>query len=367
MILEPLNDRSCLDQLTAHVRANLSVPELLFLAQQFPRTAAAAAYLRGRPQRDDLGDPADGPRVTCDVTQRVRFPEVNDPNCVERALTYLGIAELLEPQATRQLATIDTPRGRQTLPIEDGAPVVLDPRQTRNACQAGLWHVRRSGAPAPTFAPGHEWWLVRWLAEIAEEPALALDGPRGIARVERGREVLECLLSGRLASRLREEPPPRRQSLLGAVVFLLAMAERVAPLWGIEGIANVRAVRTALARLGLLPRDRRRRDVDLGDVQNLFAHGAGKTVLQAFGLGGVADLVGSLGEKPADKDGRDQKTAAAKDGAKDDKDAKPSGAGGAANSCTCTCVDRKAGDPPPPRVAPAPLSSPIPGGWGPIA
>jgi hypothetical protein len=87
------------------------------------------------------------------------------------------------------------------------------------------------------------------------------------------------------------------------ILFLLAAAEQAAPLWGVEGIANVRATRRAFVALGVLPPDRRRRnfDIDWGDVGG-FAERLGrataKTVLSSYGLGGVADQVGLGDPKP---------------------------------------------------------------------
>lgn len=132
MILAPRNDRTCLDALTAQVRARVDPANpdrgLLALARELGSTAALVRWLREQPQRDDTGAAIDGPReLACRPSQRIRF-QAPDPNCVERALTYLAVAEFLDPEPARWLATTRTPTGLlHTYPVEAGAPVVLDP------------------------------------------------------------------------------------------------------------------------------------------------------------------------------------------------------------------------------------------------
>lgn len=141
MILDPINDRACLDALTAQVRQRVDprAPDrsMAALARELGSTAALVRWLRQQPQRDDTGAPEDGPRVdACRPSQRVRFLPV-DPNCVERSLTYLAVAELIDPQPSRRLATTRTPAGLlHTYPVEDDQAVVLDP-QVRNGGEPG--------------------------------------------------------------------------------------------------------------------------------------------------------------------------------------------------------------------------------------
>lgn len=136
MILDPINDRTCLDALTAQVRQRVDprAPDrsMLALARELGSTAALVRWLREQPQRDDTGAPDDGPRVdACRPSQRVRFLP-SDPNCVERSLAYLAVAELIDPQPARRLATTQTPAGLlHTYPLENDQVVVLDP-QVRN-------------------------------------------------------------------------------------------------------------------------------------------------------------------------------------------------------------------------------------------
>src|SRR5204863_6994110 len=66
------------------------------------------------------------------------------PNCVERAALYLALAEMIDGEPVRRLATVNTPNGLHTFPTEDGAPVILDPGQSRNALRAGLFRMGRN-------------------------------------------------------------------------------------------------------------------------------------------------------------------------------------------------------------------------------
>src|SRR5688500_12222478 len=115
---------------------------LVALAEEHRTPAALARWIRGLPQRDDTGAPCDGPKVeVCRPAQRLRVP-AEDPNCVERAALYLGVAELMDPDPVRRLATVETPAGLHTFPTEDGEPVILDPQQSRNGLQASLYTAR---------------------------------------------------------------------------------------------------------------------------------------------------------------------------------------------------------------------------------
>ncbi len=148
MIARPHNDRACLDAITAQVQARLESgdPALVDLAAQFDDTAALVEHIRALPQLDDTGSPCDGPRVTaCRPAQRLRLP-TDTPNCVERSAYYLAVAEMIDAGPVRRLATVNTPGGLHTFPTEDGAPVILDPMQSRNALRAGLFHIGRNAA-----------------------------------------------------------------------------------------------------------------------------------------------------------------------------------------------------------------------------
>nr|MBA3462818.1 hypothetical protein [Deltaproteobacteria bacterium] len=167
MIAEPVNDRKCLSKITEIMRALVAdrAPELVELASRFPTTADVDAWIRSMPQRDDVGDPSDGPKVlACSPPQRLRIA-APDMNCVERSATRIVLAELIDPGPTRALVTIDVPEGRHTFPIEDGEPVVLDPLHTRNALVGALFKLDR-GPVAITPSEAAD-----WIATLAQEPA----------------------------------------------------------------------------------------------------------------------------------------------------------------------------------------------------
>lgn len=228
MIAPPLNDRECLGKLTEVAVLGQRRQDLRDLAARFKTTAELAAWIRGLPQRDDDGDPADGPRVPCDVPQRARLV-ASDPNCVERSIAFVAAAELIDPGPVRQLATIDTPRGRHTFPIEDGEPVVLDPAIRRNGLRAGLWLIRNAGGEPPPelvasrMEPRR---LLAWIADLAEDVAEDRDGAHGVARVDRSRKVFAALLDSRtVGARGRAD-----------ALYALRLAGEAAPLYGETGL-----------------------------------------------------------------------------------------------------------------------------------
>ncbi len=140
MIGLPYNDHQCLSAITQILATMVEEndPVLLELAAQYPTTRELVDYIRSLPQRDDLGDPDDGPRVhACSPPQRVRIG-ADDPNCVERGALLVAVEEINRPQHTYQLATVDTPVGLHTFPLVNGKPIVLDPRVTNECLECGL-------------------------------------------------------------------------------------------------------------------------------------------------------------------------------------------------------------------------------------
>jgi hypothetical protein len=134
VIAPPMNDQACLgpttDLIVAEVRAGN--PAIVDLASTFTDTDDLAAWFRTLPQRDDDGDPNDGPKVdACRPPQRLQLDNP-EPNCFERSVRWTGAAELIDPDRVYRLATITTPNGLHTFPTRDGEPVILDPL-TRNA------------------------------------------------------------------------------------------------------------------------------------------------------------------------------------------------------------------------------------------
>src|SRR4051794_33015029 len=87
VIALPYNDYGCLGPISQILGAMVDEehPPLVELADQYPEMEDVIDYLRSLPQRDDLGDPADGPKVhACSPPQRLQIPS-ETPNCVERA------------------------------------------------------------------------------------------------------------------------------------------------------------------------------------------------------------------------------------------------------------------------------------------
>lgn len=237
MITVPHNDRACLGAITEEMAARVRDrdPAIVAIAQAHPDADALADWIRALPQRDDTGHPSDGPKVeACEPAQRLRVP-TEDPNCVERAALYLAAAELIDPSVARQLATTHTPGGLHTFPLEDGAPVVLDPQVSRNALAAGLFResATRNGATV-TMAPAE---LVRWVAEIAAEPAERFD--RGADRIDNAHRAVRVVMAGR----------PLCVADMRDVAFMLALADRESRMWGPTGPRLVATAAQAIDRL----------------------------------------------------------------------------------------------------------------------
>ncbi len=230
MIGEPLNDRACLGAITAHARERAAAADVQAIAARFPSTAELAAWIRTLPQRDDDGDPVDGPKVACDVPQRLRVP-TTDPNCVERAAFFIAAAESINPSAVYALATIDTEAGRHTFPTADGRPVVLDPTKPRNALAAGL-DVIGGGARAVALPVSY---ALAWALDIAEESAGGYAD--GLEALGDAHATAGALMSGDEIDRQG----------LAALVWVLALAEREQARWWPQRAGVVRRVVEVLA------------------------------------------------------------------------------------------------------------------------
>ncbi|MCB9563145.1 MAG: hypothetical protein H6708_22335 [Kofleriaceae bacterium] len=206
------------------------------LAARFDTTEELSAWIRQLPQRDDHGAAYDGPKVdACAPPQRLRIAPA-DPNCVERAATYVAAAELIDPRPERRLATIEVPGGLHTIAVEDGSPVVLDPTVRRNATLAGLFKLgrRRNGAAPATMTP-HE--AIDWIADLAAEPAVCFEG--GLQRVEAGRAAMHALIDGRMIA----------DGHIADVGFVVALADHDARLFGEPGGCVVTAAAGALGAI----------------------------------------------------------------------------------------------------------------------
>jgi hypothetical protein len=155
-LLPPLNDTPCLDPAHQAAEQFAQTPEARAKAKQFRNRHQVARHIRSLPQRDDFGDPNDGPRIQCDVSQRLRLP-ADDPNCYERLPLYLALVSIVEPETCVTSATMMLDNGRHTFPVEfhDGIPeiVVLDPidEPLHNAMTATAYQLRNASPMADTL------------------------------------------------------------------------------------------------------------------------------------------------------------------------------------------------------------------------
>jgi hypothetical protein len=228
----PLNDYTCLGAITELVAKLVAEDHPVFVADaaRFATTEELADYIRGLPQRDDDGDPDDGPREdACEPPQRVRLG-AEDINCVERTLRYIGSAEKIDPRPVRQMATIDTPLGKHTFPVENGAPVILDPRLPRNCLHCATAELVAKPMPvSPREA-------VAFTARMAEQGARE---QRNGVRLRNVEDVLLGMIEGD-GERVIDEDAAEE------IAWLLATAEKIAERYGAEGVAIVRATANAL-------------------------------------------------------------------------------------------------------------------------
>lgn len=252
MIGLPFNDHQCLGAITQILATMVDErdPVLLELAAQYPTTRELIAYIRSLPQRDDLGDPADGPRVhACAPPQRVRIG-APDPNCVERGALLVAVEEINRPQHTYQLATVDTPIGMHTFPLIDGKPVVLDPRVTSECLECGV----AINTPGPVAIEPRN--AVAWMVDMAAQDAGQLrNGP---SSVYVGKNAIRRLLDQGAV------PEPREIDAMG---LLFALAERAARRYGTRAIGIVRTAARALADVLDAVLARRNAHIDIGGLK----------------------------------------------------------------------------------------------------
>jgi hypothetical protein len=305
VIALPFNDHTCLGSITEVMAELVSTqdPVIVELAAQHPTLDALVSHIRSLPQRDDEGTRGDGPKVeACEPPQRLRVG-APDPNCVERAALYIAVAELIDPAPVRQLATLDMPGGLHTFPVENGIPVVLDPKVQRNCLDCGLALV----AEGPIEIEPRD--AIEWTAVIAEQDARELrNGP---SRVRRARNAM---------MRLVDEHVPPTQGEADAIGWMLALAERAARRWGARAIAMVRTTAQAIADVAdeVLARTQRNLALEVGGLRlepprwmSQFGGVAGRVglgigaaalrkKLDALGIGG--DMIG-LVEQELNREG----------------------------------------------------------------
>ncbi|HEY4243687.1 MAG TPA: hypothetical protein VGM88_27935 [Kofleriaceae bacterium] len=234
MIGLPFNDLRCLGSIT-EVIAELvknQDPLIADIAAKHTTTDSLAAWIRTLPQRDDDGETNDGPKIeACEPAQRLRIP-APDPNCVERSALYLAVAELIDPAPSRQLATLDTPIGLHTFPVENGAPIILDPRVPRNCLDCGV----AMTSPGPVVVDAHD--AIEWSARLAEDGAGTMNLRNGASRVRRARNAVMQLVDRGVV------PAPSEVDAMG---WMFALAEQAARRYGVRALSMVRTTAHAIS------------------------------------------------------------------------------------------------------------------------
>lgn len=276
MIAEPINDRDCLLPTSHYALGQLARADLLQLARTFRNTVELALWIRSLPQLNDTGNNRGMPTIACDTPQRARLP-TSTPNCYERALLYLVLAEMIDPMPARQLATRNTSAGRHTVVVEEGTEINLNPSRVvesgepdghqRNASfqqlaeERGHPHAPRPGEHGntemqiPDFRQRRrrqppEWVRVlTWCIRIAECHADVIDELHG---KERMRRVRGFFARRGLAPRLHGQPPPEPER--GDFDFSVHAAELGAQHYGNDGKWAVTLYRRALDKMELLVR-----------------------------------------------------------------------------------------------------------------
>lgn len=235
MIGVPFNDLRCLGSITEVVAELVENGDTVIaeIAAKHATTESLATWIRSLPQRDDEGEKSDGPKVDeCKPPQRLRIP-AEDPNCVERSALFLAVAEFIDPKPVRQLATLDTPIGLHTFPIEAGAPIILDPRVPEGCLECGVAALTEG----PITIEARD--AIEWTAQLAE--AGAANVRNGPSRVRRARNAMMQLVD--------EGTAPASPEVVEAVGWLLALAERVARRYGPRALRIVRTTAQAIADL----------------------------------------------------------------------------------------------------------------------
>jgi hypothetical protein len=119
VILAPINDAGCLDQLTQIAREMVPTTLIQAVAHRLGSRDAVVRWFQSLPQEDDRGGELVR-FIQCDVPQRTRLLPDN-PNCVERATGAMMVLEVIDPSTPRALATVDRPLRHTGLVEQHGA------------------------------------------------------------------------------------------------------------------------------------------------------------------------------------------------------------------------------------------------------
>ena len=168
-IVDPLNDKECLTLAHQEARRLAALPWFRTFVSQFGHLREFIRYVRSLEQRDDVGDPADGPRISCQISQRLRYAP-SDPNCFERTVLFLAAGEILDSNTVRTSASLILDQGWHTFPVElhDTRPqvVILDPvSPPHNTMLAAAYR-------AHNVSPMAQRHLVPWFRDVARNACI---------------------------------------------------------------------------------------------------------------------------------------------------------------------------------------------------
>jgi hypothetical protein len=237
------------------------------LASKYRTIPEVIAYIRSLPQRDDSGNPEDGPRLyQCDPDQRLRAGTTllgtpddpagrPNPNCFERALLFVQLCELIAPENTYQLATVQTKAGLHTFPLVNGKAIVLDPDVTQECLDCGL--ALSSKGPVGIEPRNAIAWVVNMAGEAMDTSGhqLLRNGP---SQLYLGKNALRRLVDD------GDVPQPREIDALG---FLFALAERAAHRYGARAVGIVSTVTRAISDILDTVIDRRNAHLNIGGLR----------------------------------------------------------------------------------------------------
>jgi hypothetical protein len=316
------NDTTCLS--AASVQAAELVerrdPLLVEYANRFRTKWEAWAHIRSLPQRDDEGLPDDGPKLeACEPVQRLRIP-ADDPNCFERAILGMIVAEFLDPEPVRQLATLESPWGQHTILLENGMPIVLDPKVGLEELEHGVAAGFASNVPElvtesePAASTTHE-------EREAMPPSEAEPDARPLAkhRKKRNRVAIDVHDALEFTTRLGEEAtsdlrngphrawiarnairslletgtPPTNAHTFDTLHWFFQKAEDLARSYGARALKIVKT--TAAAIWDLIEDILARQEKQQHDQRNLSFEVGGTRYTIPSWLGDVAGTLGKIG------------------------------------------------------------------------
>lgn len=305
------NDTECLSaaSMQAAELVDQRDPLLVEYAQQFHSKEQAWAHIRSLPQRDDEGIPEDGPKLeACEPVQRLRIP-ADDPNCFERAILGMIVGEFLDPGPVRQLATLEFPWGRHTILLENGLPIVLDPKVPLEELERGVSAGLASNAPdIPSAEPD----VVAADAEVPMRPTKRAKKRNRVAvdvhdalefATELGEHATRNLRNGphrawlarnAIRSLLETRTPPTDAHTVDALHWFFQQAEDLARSYGHRALTIVQTTAAAIWDLiddVLAQQERQRHD----EQRNLSFEFGGSRYNVPSWLGDAAGTVGKIG------------------------------------------------------------------------